>query len=130
MTPDKFTEQYDAVHLRWNEFLHAWRIYSASPFANCVVVTTGAPTITAVTINGPADIDPDTAEQYTATVTGTGAFNKGVVWSVSAQPTTGTATIDNMGYLSVSADATGSVTIKAVSAVDSTKSNTKTVTIG
>lgn len=130
VTPDKFTEQYDAVHLRWNEFLHAWRIYSASPFANCVVVTTGAPTITAVTINGPADIDPDTAEQYTATVTGTGAFNKGVVWSVSAQPTTGTATIDNMGYLSVSADATGSVTIKAVSAADSTMSNTKTVTIG
>lgn len=129
VTPDKFTEQYDAVHLRWNEFLHAWRIYSASPFANCVVVTTGAPTITAVTINGPADIDPDTAEQYTATVTGTGAFNKGVVWSVSTQPTTGTATIDNMGYLSVSADATGSVTIKAVSAADSTKSNTKTVTI-
>lgn len=129
VTPDKFTEQYDAVHLRWNEFLHAWRIYSASPFANCVVVTTGAPTITGVTINGPADIDPDTAEQYTATVAGTGAFNKGVVWSVSAQPTTGTATIDNMGYLSVSADATGSVTIKAVSAADSTKSNTKTVTI-
>lgn len=130
VTPDKFTEQYDAVHLRWNEFLHAWRIYSASPFANCVVVTTGAPTITGVTINGPADIDPDTAEQYTATVAGTGAFNKGVVWSVSTQPTTGTATIDNMGYLSVSADATGSVTIKAVSAEDSTKSNTKTVTIG
>ena len=129
VTPDKFTEQYDAVHLRWNEFLHAWRIYSASPFANCVVVTTGNPAITAVTINGPADITPDTAEQYTATVTGTGAFNKGVVWSVSTQPTTGTATIDNMGYLSVSADATGSVTIKAVSAADSTKSNTKTVTI-
>ena len=129
VTPDKFTEQYDAVHLRWNEFLHAWRIYSASPFANCVVVTTGAPTITNVTIAGPTSIAPDTAEQYTATVTGTGAFNKGVVWSVSAQPTTGTATIDNMGYLSVSADATGSVTIKAVSAADSTKSNTKTVTI-
>lgn len=129
VTPDKFTEQYDAVHLRWNEFLHAWRIYSASPFANCVVVTTGAPTITSVTINGPTEITPDTAEQYTATVAGTGAFNKGVVWSVSAQPTTGAATIDNMGYLSVSADATGSVTIKAVSAADSTKSNTKTVTI-
>lgn len=130
VTPDKFTEQYDAVHLRWNEFLHAWRIYSASPFANCVVVTTGKPTITAVTINGPDDITADTAEQYTASVSGTGAFNKGVVWSVATQPTTGTATIDNMGYLTVSADATGTVTIKAVSAEDSTKSNTKTVTIG
>ena len=130
VTPDKFTEQYDAVHLRWNEFLHAWRIYSASPFANCVVVTTGKPTITAVTINGPDDITADTAEQYTASVSGTGAFNKGVVWSVATQPTTGSATIDNMGYLSVSADATGTVTIKAVSAEDSTKSNTKTVTIG
>lgn len=130
VTPDKFTEQYDAVHLRWNEFLHAWRIYSASPFANCVMVTYQESTVTSVTVNGPTPVDPGETYQYTAAVAGTGFFNKGVVWSlVTTGVTAGTVTIDQMGRVTVSEDAEGTFSVVATSTQDSTKSNTKAITI-
>jgi hypothetical protein len=128
--PDRFTEQYDAIHLRWNEFLHAWRIYSASPFANAVMFTSTEITITGVTVNGPSTVAPGNTAVYTATVTSGDFANKGVVFSVdTGSVTAGTVEIDSMGHVTVSADAEGSFTVKAVSAVDSTKNGTKSVTI-
>lgn len=131
-TPDKFTEQYDALHLRWNEFLHAWRTYSASPFANIVMFTSTENAVTTVTVNGPDTLAPGETGVYTATVAGTGFVNKGVTFSVTTEGTVtaGTVTIDNMGRVTVSEDAEGTFTVKAVSSVDATKSGTKSVTIG
>lgn len=130
VTPDKFTEQYDALHLRWNEFLHAWRIYSASPFANVVMFSSQTPTVTTVTVNGPSTANAGDTVQFTASVSGSDFANKGVTWTITTTSlTAGTATINSMGMVKISEDAEGSFTVTATSAQDSSKTNTKTCTI-
>ena len=78
----------------------------------------------------PADANAGETLQYTATVA-TGDFtNKGVTWSLNTgSVTAGTVTIDQMGTVTVSEDATGSFGVIATSTVDASKTNTKTVTI-
>ena len=127
---DMYTEQYNADGLSWNEFYHVWRTYSASPFSNVVMLSTTANSVTSVTVNGPANATAGETLQYTATVA-TGDFtNKGVTWSLKTNTVTaGTVTIDQMGTVTVSEGATGSFSVIATSTVDTSKTNTKTVTI-
>ncbi len=88
------------------------------------------PTITGVTV------DPDTAEvevgetkQFTATVTGTGYYNKSVVWTVSGNESTGTF-ISSNGVLNIATDETATtLTVKATAVGNSGKSATATVTV-
>lgn len=39
----RFDEFYNARVMAWNEYLHAWGTWAISPFANAVVLATGAP---------------------------------------------------------------------------------------
>lgn len=127
---DMYTEQYNADGLSWNEFYHVWRTYSASPFSNVVMLSTTASSVTSVTVNGPADATAGETLQYTATVSAGDFTNKGVTWSLNTgSVTVGTVTIDQMGTVTVSEDATGSFGVIATSTVDTGKTNTKTVTI-
>lgn len=125
----QFTENYVGSGLYWNEFLHVWRTYSASPFANVAMLIPTAPTITSVNVNG--EDAPSAGHMYTylANVSATAFANKGVTWSVSkGAGAAGTVTIDELGRLHTSKDAAGKWTVTATSVFDSTKSGVKTIT--
>lgn len=125
----QFTENYVGSGLYWNEFLHVWRTYSASPFANVAMLIPTAPTITSVNVNG--EDAPSAGHMYTylANVSATAFANKGVTWSVSeGADAAGTVTIDELGRLHTSEDAAGKWTVKATSVFDSTKYGVKSIT--
>lgn len=125
----QFTENYVGSGLYWNEFLHVWRTYSASPFANVAMLIPTAPTINSVNVNG--EDAPSAGHMYTylANVSATAFANKGVTWSVSeGAGAAGTVTIDELGRLHTSEDAAGKWTVKATSVFDSTKSGIKSIT--
>lgn len=122
-----FTENYNGQGLYWNYFYHVRKIFSTSPFANAVVFTTSANTLTGVTVapTSPTVSHGDT-QVFTATVAGTGIIPQGVTWSVNSD----LSYITNGGKLYVHPDETeSSLTVTATSTVDSTKSGTATVTI-
>lgn len=124
-----FTENYNGEGLYWNYFYHVWKTFSTSPFANALIFTTNAQSITNVTVTGPAALKLGECGQYVATVKGTTLAPQGVVWTV-----TGTAPVKSMidwtGKLLVPPDETNSeLTVKATSVYDPSKSGTVTVTI-
>ncbi|MGI6090014.1 MAG: choice-of-anchor Q domain-containing protein, partial [Saccharofermentanales bacterium] len=87
-------------------------------------------TITSVTV-APNTVSVETGktQNFTATVTGTGAYNDTVTWSVEDNNYPGT-TISDSGVLTVAADENAlTLTVKATSNGDSTKSGTATVTV-
>lgn len=88
------------------------------------------PTVTEVKIN-PAEISLQQGESKTfgVFVTGTEAFSKEVTWSVTGNAASGTS-IDENGRLTVGEDETAdTLTVKAVSTMDSSKSAQATVTV-
>ena len=123
---NQFTEQYNSAGLSWNYFYHVWRVYSTSPFANAVIFTTATPAVTAVTVNGPEAGTAGETYQFTASVSTTNFANKGVIWSIAP---TNNVSIDQFGRVTFNEGATGAYTVKAVSAVNATKSGTKKITI-
>lgn len=122
-----------------NMWLHVWRCYSISPFADCVIFGSGSNTVT-VAID---DSDVPTVKAGTGgsktidvEVTTSGLVPKGaklVKWSVTtSQGATGEATIDQAGKLTWSDDFTAAdtITIKCESVNDATVYDTATITVG
>lgn len=121
-----------------NMWLHVWRTYSISPFADCVLLASGTNSVAVA-------IDDDTVPTVTAgtggsrtidceiTVTGlTPKMGKAVVWTVTTSSgATGEATIDEAGKLTWSDDFTAAdtITVKCTSAIDSTIYDTATITV-
>lgn len=126
----EFYEFEDPSTLKENFFLHDWKVISYSPFRNAVVYTTQSPTITSVTVT------PDTASvgkgaqlQLSAEVVATGFASKKVSWSVEGKNSDKT-TITPNGLLVVGSDETAtSLTVKAISLADSSKSGSATITV-
>lgn len=56
----QFTEEYNPQGLYWNYFLHCWKVFSISPFANAVAFVPGTAGIEAVTITPDAVSIPQT----------------------------------------------------------------------
>ena len=120
-----------------NHWLHAWKVISTSPFKQAVVFTKDVtPAVSSVSVNpSSATVNIGQSLQLTATVATVGFANKAVQWSVSADPTTGTAkvTVNPLtGLVTLPANyvkALGSVKIKATSIFDSTKYAEATLTI-
>lgn len=122
-----------------NTWLHAWKIYSRSVFENGVIFASGTNGVASVAIKdatvptvthgvaGSADID--------ATVTISGLTPMGgnrVIWSVTTSDgATGEASIDANGVLTWTDDFTAAdtITVTATSAVDSTKTDSETITV-
>ena len=85
--------------------------------------------INGVVINGENEAYPSDEKQYTVTVDGSEASNKGVDWSVSGNSSDKTV-IDTNGKLTVGKDETSNdISVKAVSKADTTKSDTKIILI-
>lgn len=98
----KSTEFYNPETLDNTLWLHVWRIFATSPFANAVVLTKTSNDVTAV------DVDPATATvsvgqkvQFTADVTTSGICNKAVQWTVDKDSSDNGVKIDVNGLLDV-----------------------------
>jgi hypothetical protein len=92
--------------------------------------TTG-PTITGVTVTPSTPVTIGTSQQFTATVTGTGAFSSGVTWTITAP--TGSSlspgTITTGGLYQSPYPAPATVTVTATSTADGTKSGNAIITL-
>lgn len=123
------TNNYNGQGLYMNYFYHVWKTFSASPFANAVLLTDTANSITAVAVTPSSNsVAKGASSQYTANVTATGIINKNVVWSIQEQNST--STISPQGLLSVDADEPNTTLhVIATSVADSTKTGSAAVTV-
>lgn len=121
----QFREDYNGKGLYWNEFLHAWKTFSISPFANAAVAVAGEPTVTAVALSAPTTAVAGSVAHVLATVTTTNFAPQTVEWSVSPS----TCTVDAAGNVTIPAGFSGTITVTATSTFDSTKSATATITV-
>lgn len=113
----------------WNNWLHTWKIFSSSPFAQAVYFNDGDAAATAVTVTPSAvTLAPGASQLFSATVTGTGIYNPAVTWSVTGGASANT--VMNNGALTVGSDETAtSLTVTATSVQTTTVSGTATVTV-
>lgn len=126
----EMTDQWNGLGLYWNYFLHTWKTFSTSPFANALLFTTETPNVTSVTVT------PDTATAsagaslaFTADVVVTGFASAQVVWSISGNTSSNTR-IDGQGRLKLAADEKGAtITVTATSVFKPEKTDTATVTV-
>lgn len=125
-TLDKFTEQYNAQGLYWNYFWHVWRVFSRSPFSNCIAFTSGTiVAATAVSItNTSGTYAKGTDLQMTASVTPATATNKNVRWTLEGAEAD--TYISATGMVHFGTAQTGTLTIKATLVADPTKTDTCT----
>ena len=124
--------------LYYNYWLHCWRTFSLSPFANAAAFTKDTFSVSDVTITmadgseiqgGALTIGLGGSVQLAASVEGTGTYNNAVVWSVSGAKESGTYIMG--GTLRVATNESASaLTITATSVADKTVSGSITVTIG
>lgn len=128
------TENYNGEGLYWNYWLHVWKTFSCSPFANAIVFVTSAGTPTGVTVSpATATVLPGTSAKFSATVAGSGIFDKSVKWSVAqtsgtTKPKAGTTIDPWTGVLNVASDETlESLTVTATSVAKNSVTGTATV---
>ena len=131
----KETEFYNPTTLENNHFLHAWRVFSTSPFEQAVVfVDDTTPAVSSVTVSpSSATVYQGQDLQLSASVATVGFANKAVTWSVVDSTTHEAVTgvsITESGLLKVGASvANGTeLTVTATSVFDKTKSDTATIT--
>lgn len=131
----EFTEQYNAEGLYWNYWLHVWKTFSISPFANSAVFVPGAPGITSVTVTpDEAVVMPGQNVILSAAVVTTNFASQDVNWTATISGVTDVSpyvTVSPLGVVSVSSDITAGteITVTATSVVDSTKSDSATITV-
>lgn len=113
--------------LYWNYFLHVWKTFSVSPFANAVLFTTLTPAITSVSVlPATATGSHGVKMLLSADVVSTGFGNSAVIWSVNSA----ISTITPDGQLTISAGETaGTLTVTAKSIFDNTKLDTAVITV-
>ena len=140
----KQTEFYNPTTLENNHFLHAWRVFSTSPFENAIVFTSDTPAVSSVTVSpATATISAGMDIKLSATVAVTGFANKAVQWTIDdadGEQTGHPVVVDVDGTLHVPVDYVGSETsgedttyndivVRATSIYDSTKYNTATIRV-
>ena len=140
----KQTEFYNPTTLENNHFLHAWKVFSTSPFEQAIVFTSDTPAVTSVSVSpATATISAGNSIKLTASVATTGFANKAVQWSVvdaDGQQTGHPVVIDVDGTLHVPVDYVGSeivsgetvyndIVVKATSVFNGTTNNTATIRV-
>lgn len=129
---EKQTEFYNPTTLENNHFLHAWRVFSTSPFENAVVFTQDDIAVTSVAVSPEtATVSKGQELKLSANVETTGFANKAVVWSISSS-------VEGMNVVTISADGTlkvpstapsGELTVTATSVYDNSVTGTATITV-
>lgn len=127
----KETEFMNPETLMRTMWLHSWRIFSTSPFANCVCFTKDASSITSVTVSpSTATITKGQDLKLSATVVTGGITNKAVVWTIDSASSSKGVKINQEGILTVPADSDATtVTVTATSVYDNSKTGTATITV-
>ena len=126
------TEFLNPETLMKNYWLHAWRIFSTSPFANCICFTKEASSVTSVSVTPTtATVTAGQSLQLTAVVENTGITNKSVMWGVDSTSENVGVTIDQNGKLDVPSNITAGteITVIATSIYDNSITGTATVTV-
>ena len=129
---EKQTEFYNPTTLENNHFLHAWRVFSTSPFENAVVFTQDDISVKSVTVSpATATVSKGQELKLSANVETTGFANKAVVWSISSS-------VEGMDVVTITADGTlkvpatapsGELTVTATSVYDNSVTGTATITV-
>ena len=102
---EKQTEFYNPTTLENNHFLHAWRVFSTSPFENAVVFEQDDIAVTSVSVSpSTASVSKGQDLKLSASVETTGFANKGVYWGVNSVAETAGAKINQEGKLTVPSD--------------------------
>ena len=128
----KTTEFYNPETLNNTMWLHVWRIFATSPFANCLVFTKQEGSVTAVALSpAEATVTAGQGIQMSVTVTTTGIVNKAVKYTVDSTSATAGVTINAEGYLFVPSDVESEteITVTATSIYDTTVTDTATITV-
>ena len=110
---EKQTEFYNPTTLENNHFLHAWRVFSTSPFENAVVFEQDDVAVSSVSVSpSTATVSKGQDLKLSASVSTTGFANKGVYWAINSVAETAGAKINQEGKLTVPSDynSTGSGT--------------------
>lgn len=131
-----FTENFNGQGMYWNYFLHIWKTFSISPFANATMLIPATPAVSSVTVSPTAvTVAAGSSVQITPTVTTTNYAPQTVVWSL-ASTTEGAAlsdttiTVDKRGIVTVGATTTTETFyVFATSTFDSAKKAYTTVTV-
>ena len=102
---EKQTEFYNPTTLENNHFLHAWKVFSTSPFENAVVFEQDDIAVTSVTVSpSTATVSKGQDLKLSASVATTGFANKGVYWGINSVAETAGAKINQEGKLVVPSD--------------------------
>lgn len=107
---------YNPETLKANHWLHAWKIFSTSPFEQAAVFTKDVtPAVSAVAVSPEtATVSAGNTLQLSAAVTAAGFANKAVTWSVTtaAGETAGhKVTVDMNGLVTIPVDYVGSESV-------------------
>ncbi len=132
----KETFFYNPTTLENNHFLHAWRVFSTSPFENAVVFTPEKPGVTSVALS-PAEssVSAGLTVQLTPVVNTVGFANKAVTYAVTkATGAVTPVTVTDTGLVKIPADfpSTGTapqIEITATSVYDNTKTAVASITV-
>lgn len=130
-----FDERRNQEGLYWNYWLHVWKTFSTSPFANAVAFVQTTGTISSVAVSPTSlTMKKGTQAQLTANVSvAEGTFaSKQVEWvfDSTTTPTSAKTTVTATGVLTIGSDETlTSIKVKAVSVQDGTKTGTATITV-
>ena len=125
----KETMFFNPTTLENNHYLHAWMVFSTSPFENAVVFTSDAGAVTSVTLNpSTSTLSAGLSVQLTPTVVTTGFVNKAVTYAVDD---TTKATVTSNGLVTIKPTTAKDtvITVTAKSVYDDTKTGTATITV-
>jgi hypothetical protein len=114
--------------LYWNYWVHTWKTFATSPYANNIIFVQGTPSVTSVAISpNTAKVSKGQALTLIAQVVTENFASKRVVWSVNST----LSTITPEGVLQVGESETATtLTVTCTSIYDSTKKATATITVG
>lgn len=124
----KFTEQFNGEGLYWNYWLHTWKTFSVSPFANSVMFIPGTPSVTDVSVTpSTATVSAGSTVTLQATVTTTNFASKAVDWNCDEDK----ATVSFGGVVNISPKVPKgtTITVTCTSRFDRTKSSSATLTV-
>ena len=123
----EFDEIKNPEGLYWNSFLHTWKTFSVSPFANCTVLVPAAPQITGLSVTPKsATLSRGESLQLTHKLTGSVLAPMQVTWTTNNPD----VTVDGTGLVYVNEDATtATAVITATSVYDPSVYTTVTITI-
>lgn len=121
------TQQYNGEGLYWNYWLHTWKTFSVSPYGQAMLFNPETPSITSIAVSPTAvTVMKGQNAYFTANVEGTNFAPNSVTWEVNSE----LSSINSAGMLYVPLSETAStLTVKATSTFDTTKTATATVTV-